>query len=362
MIQGGLTIKAAAFYLISLLLLQAFGAAQENVSAPIQGAINIAIPVSNLSQDNASDLLAMNITSDQKTNAIQTEISALRGDDGSTLWKRNCSDCIAFASPAGDLNGDGRTDVMVNVLLAGIQSVPYSFVTALDGSTGIEIWSRPQVLAATFAYPIKDITGDDASDFLVHIIGIDSLNGTVITKIEQIDGANGTELSAKIFTGAVALEYPAGNFTDDNIQDSIAAAYVLDESTQNITTNITAIDGQGRKELWNRAIESFALAVPVEDLTGDERDELLVYLIRIEGNDTSNELAVLEGNDGKQLWKRSFGNILPFATAGPDLTGDGRKDLIVYMLGEFQGGDVLAIKGDDGKLLWSKAGMIILPQ
>jgi len=348
--------------LVFLLLLHAFGAAQEDVFIPMQGSINIAFPVSNLSRDNASDLLAMNITSDPKADLPQTEISALRGDDGSTLWQMDCPDSIAFASPAGDLNGDGRTDVMVNVLLAGMQSVPYSSVTALDGSTGIEIWSRPQILAATFAYPIKDITGDGASDFLVHIIGIDSLNGTVMTKIVQVDGADGTELSAKIFTGAVAIEYPAANFTDDDIQDSIAAAYALDESMQNITTTIAAIDGQGRTELWNRTIESFALAVPVQDLTGDERDELLVYKMSFEENNTSNELAVLQGSDGKPLWKRSFGDIPPFATAGPDLTGDGKKDLIVYMLGEFQGSDVLAIKGDDGKLLWSKAGMVVLPQ
>lgn len=348
--------------MVSFLLLQAFGAAQENVSTSMQGPISIAFPISNLSRDNASDLLAMNITSDPKTDVLQTEISALSGEDGSTLWKMNCPDCIAFAFPAGDLNGDGRTDVMVDVLLAGMQSVPYSSVTALNGSTGIEIWSRPQILAATFAYPIKDITDDNTSDFLVHIIGIDSLNGTVITKIEQIDGSDGKELSAKIFRGAVALEYPAGNFTYDNIQDSISAAYVLDQSMQNITTTITAIDGLGRTELWNDTIESFALAVPVQDLTGDERDELLVYLMRFEGNDTSNELAVLQGSDGKQLWKKAFGNIFPFATAGPDLTGDGKKDLVVYMLGEFQGIDVLAIKGDDGKLLWGKPGMVFLPQ
>lgn len=348
--------------MVSLLLLQTFGAAQENVSTPMQGAISIAFPVSNLSRDNASDLLAMNITSDPKTDVLQTEISAMSGDDGSTLWQMDCQDCIAFASPAGDLNADGRTDVMVNVVLAGMQSIPYSSVIALDGSTGIEIWSRPQVLAATFAYPIRDITGDNASDFLVHIIGIDSMNGTVITKIVQIDGSDGIELGAKIFTGAVVLEYPAGNFTYDNIQDSIAAAYALDESMQNITTTIAAIGGQDRTELWNKTIESFALAAPVQDLTGDERDELLVYLMSFEGNNTSNELAVLQGSDGKQLWKKAFGDILPFATVGPDLTGDGKKDLIVYMLGELQGSDVLAIKGDDGKLLWSKAGMIILPQ
>jgi len=126
--------------------LQAFGAAQENVSAPMQGSINIAFPISNLSRDNASDLLAMNITSDPKTDLLQTEISALSGDDGSTLWQMDYPDSIAFASPAGDLNGDGRTDVMVNVLLAGMQSIPYSSVTALDAAQALRSGAGPKYL------------------------------------------------------------------------------------------------------------------------------------------------------------------------------------------------------------------------
>jgi hypothetical protein len=48
--------------------------------------------------------------------------------------------------------------------------------------------------------------------------------------------------------------------------------------------------------------------------------------------------------------------------AGPDLTGEGQGDLIVYKLGESESAEVLAIKGDDGRLLWSKKGMIFIPQ
>ena len=49
-------------------------------------------------------------------------------------------------------------------------------------------------------------------------------------------------------------------------------------------------------------------------------------------------------------------------TAGPDLTGEGRRDLFVYRLGESESAEVLAIKGDDGRILWSKEGMIFVPQ
>ncbi|MDQ1262723.1 MAG: repeat protein, partial [Euryarchaeota archaeon] len=52
---------------------------------------------------------------------------------------------------------------------------------------------------------------------------------------------------------------------------------------------------------------------------------------------------------------------LVFVVAGPDLTGDGQRDLIVYNLGESESAEVMAVKGDDGRLLWSREGMIFIP-
>jgi hypothetical protein len=83
--------------------------------------------------------------------------------------------------------------------------------------------------------------------------------------------------------------------------------------------------------------------------------------MRLAENDSiSCDIAVLQGSDGKLLWRQSFAG-LAFAVAGPDLTGDGRRDLIVYRQGESDRSEVLAIKGDDGRLLWSREGMIFIP-
>ena len=60
------------------------------------------------------------------------------------------------------------------------------------------------------------------------------------------------------------------------------------------------------------------------------------------------------------LWQQSFSGLV-YAVAGPDLTGEGQRDLIVYKLGESESAEVLAVKGDDGRLLWSREGMIFIP-
>ena len=242
--------------------------------------ISLAFPATDLNGDNATDLLVMNISSDADTGAFNSEISAFSGGDGSTLWQKEYPGSLVFATTAGDLNGDGQTDVMINEILSAASFIPYSSVSVLDGSNGTVIWSRPQLLAMTFAYPVQDTSGDNATQFLVHVFGMDSMNNSIFTSIARVSGSNGTNLDERIFSGALAIEYPAGNLTNDLVQDSIAAIYQLngsmtsegvgEESPLNITATIfEARDGQEHKMLWNHSFAGPALAVPVIDLTGD---------------------------------------------------------------------------------------------
>jgi hypothetical protein len=74
------------------------------------------------------------------------------------------------------------------------------------------------------------------------------------------------------------------------------------------------------------------------------------------------EMAAIQGTDGQMLWRRSSGESLAIAFAGPDLTGEGTRDLIVYRLSESGESETEAVKGDDGRLLWSKPSTIFVPQ
>jgi len=331
---------------------------------------SLAFPASDLNGDHAADLLVMNISSDAETGAFNSEISALSGADGITLWQKEYPSSLVFATTAGDLNGDGQTDVMINEILAAASFIPYSSVSALDGSNGTAIWSRPRMLALTFAYPVRDASGDNASEFLVHVFGMDSMNNGMFTSISDVSGANGTKLDERIYSGALAIEYPAGNLTSDLVQDSITVIYQLngsmtggaEEAPLNITaTMFEARDGQEHKMLWNQSFAGPALAIPIIDLTGDGRDELIIYLMRFDEIDSiSSDIAVIQGSDGTLLWQQSFAGPA-LAVAGPDLTGEGQRDLIVYKIGESESAKVLAVKGDDGRLLWSREGMIFIP-
>lgn len=337
------------------------------ISRQASQSLVFALPVRDMNGDSTWDFLVLNMSSNPESGAFKSEISAMSGSDGSTLWEREYTDALAFAYPVGDLNGDGRNDVVANVVIAGMSFIPYSSLEAISGCNGTEIWSRPQLLAATFAYPTKDITGDNATDMVVHIFGIDSLNSSLVTKICSVDGKNGTEMDFRVFPGALAVEYPVGNLTSDSVQESVIAELKINEAMQdNISMDITVLDGLDRVKLWNMSFKDcLALAMPVQDITGDKLDDLLIYVI---SNATSNvtspslQIMAVQGTDGRVLWDRSFGSALAVALAGPDLTGDDIGDLIVYRMNESGENNVEAVKGDDGSLLWSKPNMILWPQ
>ncbi|MGV8126263.1 MAG: hypothetical protein ACP5PV_03510 [Methanothrix sp.] len=336
-----------------------------------QEVTSLALPVTDLNGDKAADLLVINISGQAETEGFNSSISALSGSDGSTLWQKDYPGSLVYAMTAGDLNGDGMTDVMVDQVLAGEELSLSSSVSVFDGSNGNEIWSRPLTMAVTVAYPIKDTDGDDAPDIVVHSFHIDGMNGSLSTRIARVSGASGTDIDEKTFIGSLAVEYPAGNLTADGVLDSIIAIYQLngtiggelEEDLMNITaTTFEGLDGQGGAKLWEQSFEGPAMAVPLTDLTGDGMDELAAYLIRY-GEDASitNDMALLQGSDGMVLWQKSFPGFMAIGVPGADQTGEGLKDIIIYKVEGSEGVETIAVKGDDGRQLWNRTGMIYLP-
>ena len=260
---------------------------------------------------------------------------------------------------------------MVNQVLAGQELSLSSSISVFDGSNGEEIWSRPQSMAMTVAYPVKDRDGDDAPDIVVHTFHIDGMNGSLSTRIARVSGASGVDIDLKEFIGALAIEYPAGNLTADAEQDNIIAIYQLngimsgelEDDLINITaTRLEAIDGKGGAELWEQSFDGPVAAIPLTDLTGDSMDELAAYLIRY-GEDASitNDLALLQGSDGAVLWQKTFPGFMAIAMPGADQTGEGLRDMIIYKVEGSEEMETLAVKGDDGRQLWNRTGMIYIP-
>lgn len=337
----------------------------------VQEATSLALPVPDLSGDKAADLLVINISSQAETEDFNSSISALSGADGSMLWQKDYPGSLVYAMTVGDLNGDGLTDVMVDRVLTGEELSLSSSVSVFDGSNGNEIWSRPQTMAVTVAYPVKDTDADDVPDIVVHSFHIDGMNGSLSTRIARVSGSSGMDIDEKTFIGALAIEYPAGNLTADSVPDSIIAIFQLngtmsgelEDDLMNITaTTLEAFDGKGGEMLWEQSFAGPAAAIPMADLTGDGIEELAAYLIRY-GEDASitNDIVLLQGSDGAMLWQKSFDGFMAIGMPGADQTGEGLKDMIIYKVEGSEGMETIAVKGDDGRQLWNRTGMIYIP-
>jgi len=319
---------------------------------------SIAIPVRNLSGNSAWDFLTLKLMSNATEGTVVSEVSALKGSDGSLLWQKRYEDAIAYAIPMDDINGDGRSDVVVDMVLAGMSFIPYSELIALDGHNGSEIWSKPTVLAATIAYPLNK------TDLLVHFFSIDPMNKSAVTKISSILATNGTEIDSRTFQDAIAVEYPVMNLTGNASSDSIIAAYNIDEKNRSVSTHIRALSGLNHSSLWNKTFNNTAIAIPNEDVTGDGLSDIVIYELCPEEDSTNTSIALLRGTDGRMLWKRLYNGSIGFASTVPDLTGDGMNDFIIYKFNRSGKEPVSfeAVKGDDGSLLWSRPSIILLPQ
>jgi hypothetical protein len=364
---AGLSIPPAADELASAQQIEEsyYSPGTELLSAGTPSApLSLAYPAADLNGDSAADFLIFNLAGDQANNSFVSQISAVNGSDGETIWQKDYPDGLAWASPIGDMNGDGCDDVLINVLLRGLRFIPYSEVAVCSGRDGTEIWRRSQLLALSYAQPLKDVTGDGRADLRIHLFGIDSLNNTLATKISILDGADGLEISSRIFSGGLAVEYGAGNLTNDRSQDDILAVYRIDREGKDISTEMTAKDGRDRNPLWNATFDGcLALAIASQDLTGDGIDDLLVYMLSLAPDSAELDLGVMRGDDGSMLWRRSYGSSLAIASVGPDLTGEGAMDLMISRLGETGAAmELQAIKGDDGRLLWSRASTILMPK
>ncbi len=315
-----------------------------------------AFPLDDIDGDNKSDVIMISRIYNGFNNTFT--VSAVRGYDGVELWNKTFPR-YADVAPAGDLNGDNKTDIII---------------------TSPNIRSGAPFYGAVSLFFWDEIPGKQNSnliDFLEYNFGTNWLKSAMISKDD-----NGKTI--RVSTGNNSLSLTLNDektkaylkFGDGRIFEFLART--LDDGRLLIFFNniytITAVRGYDGIELWNKSSGMWMEATPSGDLNGDNEADVIM-ISTVSNNDSfniSSTIAAVRGYDGVELWNKSAqqgrytwmqgtppdGTASAITTPPDDLNGDNKADVI--LTSEKVNGTVTAVRGDDGVELWNKSSYHIL--
>ena len=297
------------------------------------------------------------------------------GTTGEHLWEEENStadtdgdyiDLEGYAVP--DLSGDGKPDVLV--WLGEEASEARVTLIAKNGTTGEHLWEERNSTKSTdwnsidmWFDPVPDLSCDGKTDVLVqlHEYNNDERNETVIVK----NGTDGTHLWEETFSLWVENEStgyayygmwaePVPDLNCDNKTDVLVFLFEYNETEDEETLRGTVIakNGTTGEDLWdenitrtydddwNYDIDIWAEAAP--DLSCDGKADVLVFLYEYYyesevGGEEKCTLIAKNGTDGTHLWEENITSSDSYiwvwldAYGYPDMNGDGKADVLVHL-------------------------------
>lgn len=338
------------------------------------------------------------------------DLNALDGTNGFRVEGLASDDTLGYSvSSAGDLNGDGKADLILGargvstssnlnagtayILFGKTNDWPASFnLSSLDGSNGFKAEGLAE--GDLLGYSVSsagDLNGDGKADLLIGAPGASPSNltdaGTVyvlfgqsdgfpasfdLTKLNGVNGFKIEGLSAGDYLGAAIstagdlngdgkAEFLLGSYkVSSGNRTNVGAAYVIfgQANSWPAIFDLNTLDGiNGFKVDGLAENDRLGLAVSsAGDLNGDGKGELVLgapgthpagtaYVIfgQTNGWPSHFNLSSLDGTNGFKLEGLSAGDSLGYSvsTAG-DLNGDGKSELLLGASGADPGGRVQA--------------------
>jgi hypothetical protein len=198
--------------------------------------------------------------------------------DGTTRWVRGFAPVVHFPSPAGDLDGEGGTDLLVERWPIGPDPDAAPDLQAVGGSTGAVLWDA-DVDFDTFPIPAGDLDADGADDVL--FVSFEFGDDEVALRLDRATGATGertgvtSRLSSQVDEdGFGAFAFVGTDLRLDTVPgaDLVAGLYAFTESgVDGLVVLERGSDATRLRTLTRGDGELFGLV----DLDGDGVDDVI---------------------------------------------------------------------------------------
>lgn len=316
--------------------------------------------VDDLDGDGMKDVLVRTTIGDSTSGT--EEVIAKKGIDGTHLWQQSVTgdDPYMSANAVTDLDGDGIADVLVRSRV-GSGASQNATVVAKHGSDGTHLWMEYVFGddASIWGEDAGDLNGDGLSDILVHseLGPTSNITAELIAKI----GSNGTHLWQESFTGYSARigVQAVDDFDGDSLPD------VLTRSSYGPLINtwhaVTAIKGNNGTHLWQEAVignSAYTQVQEVGDLDNDSMPDVLLFTEVGPDTSVTNTWMSVKGSDGTHFWQHSKsgnGSSIWADNVG-DVNGDSKPDFLLNTRvnegGDSRTAQAIMKSGSDGTNLW----------
>jgi hypothetical protein len=327
--------------------------------------------VDDLDGDGLKDVLVNTQNYDSDTDLYESSLIAKKGSNGATLWSDsiNGNGAGLFGYQVDDLDGDGLKDVLVNTQNYNTSTGLYTItLIAKNGSIGADLWNRSINGSSVWlsGYPAGDLDGDGLTDVLLNIQKYDSATGMPEYASMAKKGSNGVTLwykSIKEISGYLSGS-PVDDLNGDGLKDVIVNTQNYDPASGLYTYKLLAKNGSNGATLWNhsiRGISAYLSGSQVDDLNGDGLKDVLVNTQNYDPDTGiyTNSVVAKNGPDGSILWSQSINGSSVYLNGYTvdDINGDGLKDVFLsarrYDQAAGMYSSLKAKNGSNGATLWS---------
>ncbi|NQT72568.1 MAG: PKD domain-containing protein, partial [Chloroflexi bacterium] len=294
---------------------------------------------------------------------------AVSGINGQILWVTTevIDDMMtSFAGPggpmkpAGDLDGDGKQDILVSDLVVDMNTNELtSIVTAIRGYNGEQLWQKSgSGMGANFwltplSLVLMDLLENNPGgmDWMMHQMLL---------------------MSALTYSVDTSPAFAMGDVNTDG-KDDVMFFFLTDDmfSPSSMGYELMAVNGQDGQIIWQESAEGYdmALARTSGDLSSDGREDVLLFTMSLDAAmGYMTKVRALSGHDGQDLWQRTTSPdplgaqgllmlIAESARPAGDFDGDGTPDVLVTSIGIDPNTWMLvtiasAVDGLSGQPLW----------